>query len=84
MMGSLRRQRRLEKKWNSVFAESNDDLDFAQKWVRELYSALLTHRHDRQFKEDVLESAVSFWESKMDDHQKTDVFIYLLGFLSRK
>lgn len=83
-MGSLRRQKKLEKKWNSVFDESGDDLEFAQKWVRELYTALVTHRHDREFKEDVLESAVSFWESKMDDHQKTDVFIYLLGFLARK
>jgi hypothetical protein len=83
-MGSLRRQRRLEKKWSNVFDESVDDLEFAQRWVRELYTALVTHRHDREFKEDVLESAVSFWESKMGDNQKTDVFVYLLGFLARK
>lgn len=74
----------MSRNWEKIQSESYDNLEFAQKWVKELHFALLTHRHDRIFKEDVLESAVAYWDNNMTEQQKSDVFVFMLGFLSRK
>lgn len=74
--------RRLNRKFKSIRAEANQDIDpslsFANKWVNHLVTLLKRHRGDKEFTNEVIVSAMEYFRDSMSEQDKLDVFALLL------
>lgn len=74
--------RRLNRKFKSIRAESELDVDpglsFANKWVTHLVALLKRHRGDKEFTNEVIVSAMEYFRDNMSEQDRLDVFALLL------
>lgn len=75
--------RKLQGEWH-VMKERNKsktdpELMFVVEWVNDLRKTLYKHRNDLEFVTDVIATAAAFYNESMNDREKTDAFVFLLG-----
>lgn len=76
------RLKRMNKKWEDKLKKDNR----AFAWCDDLFSELkrLSKKNDTEFTNDVIASAVEFFDKSFTAEEKADCFLYLLGKVVRK
>jgi uncharacterized protein YbgA (DUF1722 family) len=84
MIGKMSAYIRSVKKIEKDSESSKDpEMSFAINWANHVVSVIRKNKNDRQFVGEVVMSASEYFKNELNDQQKTDVFCFLLGSITR-
>lgn len=80
MSSYIRSVKKIEK---DSLGSKDPEMSFAINWTNHVVSVIRKNKGDSQFIGEVVMSASEYFKNELNDQQKTDVFCYLLGTVTK-
>jgi uncharacterized protein YbgA (DUF1722 family) len=77
-MLSRRLSRKFKQMRSAASQEQDPGLEFCVRWTEHLVALMKKHKSDKEFTDEVLNSALDYFKNSMSDQDRLDVFAILL------